>query len=188
MYSYTPMSDPWDAVRGKGSLATAADFGTRPEGDAVYRLLVTGSRKLADSDIVWTPLFWIVHRYGYMTLIHGHCPTGADHFADEWYENWESRAGHDSDQLALIERYPADWDLHGKAAGPIRNQQMVDLGANACFAFPTPESRGTLDCMARAWVRGIPTYVFSPTNVGAFRQLSEEEGEKLARRYLGWGS
>ena len=27
-----------------------------------------------------------------------------------------------------IARFPADWNMHGRAAGPIRNQQMLDEG------------------------------------------------------------
>ena len=41
-----------------------------------------------------------------------------------------------------IERYPADWEHNGRAAGPIRNRQMAEI-ANALIAFPIGESRGT---------------------------------------------
>lgn len=45
--------------------------------------------------------------------------------------------------------YPADWKTHGKAAGPIRNQIMVD-NADALIAIWDGKSRGTLDIIKRA--------------------------------------
>lgn len=38
--------------------------------------------------------------------------------------------------------YPADWDTHGKAAGYIRNEQMV-LAADKVIAFWDGQSKGT---------------------------------------------
>ncbi|MCK9598287.1 MAG: DUF2493 domain-containing protein [Sphaerochaeta sp.] len=59
-----------------------------------------------------------------------------------------------------VEVHLADWEKHGKAAGPIRNQEMVDAGADVCLAFPVGESRGTRDCMRRAEKAGIRVVVF----------------------------
>lgn len=50
----------------------------------------------------------------------------------------------------------ADWDAYGKAAGGIRNQQMVDMQPDVVLAFQKDNSRGTQDCMDRAKKAGIP--------------------------------
>lgn len=58
-----------------------------------------------------------------------------------------------------VEPHDALWDLHGAAAGPIRNQSMVDSGADLCVAFPLPGSSGTWDCVARADEARIPVVI-----------------------------
>lgn len=54
----------------------------------------------------------------------------------------------------LVETYPADWRRHGKAAGPRRNQEIADAGADLCIAFTG--GRGTADMVRRARAAGIP--------------------------------
>lgn len=41
-----------------------------------------------------------------------------------------------------VKRFPADWDRHGRAAGPIRNCQMAQY-ADALIAIWDGKSRGT---------------------------------------------
>jgi len=73
-------------------------------------------------------------------------------------------AARGADQLAasvgksmgfVLEAHPAQWNVHGKAAGPIRNKEMVDLGADLMLAFPRGSSRGTRGCMTLADKAGI---------------------------------
>lgn len=57
-----------------------------------------------------------------------------------------------------VKAYPADWIARGRAAGPIRNQQMineehnVDEPIDICLAFhnDVTNSRGTRDMIKRA--------------------------------------
>lgn len=69
---------------------------------------------------------------------------GADTVAIEWaVVNWCS-----------WEEYPADWEQYGKAAGPIRNQRMLDEGKpDLVIAFPG--GTGTADMVRRAKAAGI---------------------------------
>lgn len=41
-----------------------------------------------------------------------------------------------------IERYPAQWDLYGRSAGPIRNKQMAEA-SDLVICFWDGQSRGT---------------------------------------------
>lgn len=51
--------------------------------------------------------------------------------------------------------FRADWHRHGKAAGPIRNQKMLDEGKpDLVVAFPG--GRGTDDMVQRAKAAGLP--------------------------------
>lgn len=93
------------------------------------------------------------------TIIHGACPTGADHLADKW----AMKMGFS------IRRYPADWEGEAaatgsaRAAGPKRNARMIreehKSGDSIAFALAfTPDlarSRGTKDCVERARKVGI---------------------------------
>jgi hypothetical protein len=83
-------------------------------------------------------------------LVSGNCPTGADAIAERF---WEANG-------MPVERHPADWKTFGKAAGPKRNQEMVDLGADVCLAFPMKGSRGTMHCMKAAKAAGIPLKIY----------------------------
>jgi len=50
--------------------------------------------------------------------------------------------------------FRADWNTHGKAAGPIRNQRMLDEGKpDLVVAFPG--GRGTADMVRRAKAAGV---------------------------------
>lgn len=60
---------------------------------------------------------------------------------------------------------PADWKLHGKAAGPIRNRVMLDMKPDLVIAFHTDPGlgKGTKDCVEEARRRGIPVDVIIDT-------------------------
>lgn len=106
------------------------------------RLIMFGSRTWSDAHTIARDLS-DAHDLGFRTLVHGACPSGADYMA------------HLSGQYFgfKVERHPADWEAHGKAAGPLRNQHMVALGAELAIGYRMAgESRGT-DNMAQACER-----------------------------------
>lgn len=48
-----------------------------------------------------------------------------------------------------VKKFPANWDLHGKKAGPIRNEEMAKY-ATHCIVFWDGESRGTKNMIENA--------------------------------------
>lgn len=70
------------------------------------------------------------------TLLHGGC-RGADADAAAWA----------AENGIAAREYPAAWDMHGNAAGPIRGKQMVD-DCDLLVAFPG--GRGTEHAMSYA--------------------------------------
>ena len=54
---------------------------------------------------------------------------------------------------------PADWDKHGKSAGFIRNQEMIDMKPDLVVAFWDGVSNGTKDTISRAKRRKINTLI-----------------------------
>lgn len=92
---------------------------------------------------------------GYSTIVvHGACPTGADALASRWVRDSEEVFARKE------EPHPADWTKHGKAAGPIRNQEMVDAGAHLALGFIRGTgSRGSEDMLRRLRKAGVLTIV-----------------------------
>lgn len=59
-------------------------------------------------------------------------------------EGVDSEGLHFGSHLELtIAKFPADWNKHGKAAGPIRNKQMAEYG-DVLLLIWDGESRGSL--------------------------------------------
>ncbi len=108
------------------------------------RVLVCGGRIYWDSAKVNRTLSRVQSKHDRMEIIHGACRTGADELADRWAVR----------HYVQIHEFPADWEAHGRAAGPIRNQRMIDEGKpDLVVAFPG--GRGTADMVRRAKAAGI---------------------------------
>lgn len=107
------------------------------------RVLVCGGRDLQDELLVWNTLDAIHQRTPIALIIEGGA-RGADRFA----YGWAIGAG-----LGVL-TLEADWKKHGKAAGPIRNQQMLAIGRpDLVVAFKG--GRGTADMVRRARATGV---------------------------------
>lgn len=112
------------------------------------RILITGSRTWDDVDAIVSAL--IPHATTDAILISGGCPSGADAIAERVWRSWGLQ----------VEIHPANWRL-GRNAGKIRNQEMVDLGADVCLAFRRAYSGGTTHCGNAATMAGIETNWFT---------------------------
>jgi len=80
-------------------------------------------------------------------LIHG-AARGADSLAASWAIDTGLA------EFGEVLAFPADWNKHGVAAGPVRNQEMLDVGKpDLVVAFAG--GRGTEDMVRRAIKAGI---------------------------------
>lgn len=64
-----------------------------------------------------------------------------------------------------VSEFPAEWDKHGKAAGPIRNAEMLENAKpTLVLAFHEDPNlgKGTADMVRRALKARIPVRIFPP--------------------------
>lgn len=123
------------------------------------RILITGSRNWEGIpaqekiyEVLDRVLDLAVALDSQLTVVHGHCPDGADAIAHRWATRFKA-AG------VTVEPHPAQWGILGKPAGFFRNQEMADRGADMCIGFLRDGSSGTTDMLGRAREAGIPTFV-----------------------------
>ncbi len=111
------------------------------------KVLVCGDRNWADRKPIRKALLSILP----LDLVIEGGAKGADTLAREVAE-----------ELGIIVReFKADWAKYGRAAGPIRNRQMLDEKPDRVLAFHDnlEESKGTKDTVTEARRRGIPVSV-----------------------------
>lgn len=113
------------------------------------RILVTGSRDWDSWYTIETAIRSELQPGVQNVIVHG-AARGAD-----------ATAGQVARKLGLlVEEHPANWRPEGRAAGVLRNQRMVNAGADVCLAFIRNNSRGASDCARRAEEAGIPVRYF----------------------------
>lgn len=140
-----------------------------------------GERLLVCGDRHWPwerrgPIYAYVeywHRVGggVDVLIEGECPNGGADFIGR-------RAAEDLGIPVLP--FPANWKRFGGAAGPIRNQQMLDEGKPTrvgAFHDDLAHSKGTRDMVVRARRAGIPVDVYASDAALAATQPQKPEGK-----------
>ena len=116
----------------------------------MLRVIICGSREFTDLDLMAQALTELKAWAGTtpLTLVHGKA-RGADSLADSLARVVIPDV--------IIEPHPADWNNYGRSAGPIRNAEMVSLGADLGLAFYIEgvDSKGTNGCVALMKSAGI---------------------------------
>lgn len=118
------------------------------------KLIVAGSRHFIDftatflDDVIWTAG---IHQQ--ITEI----VSGGAEGIDKLGETWTGYMDRNSARRVILRRFPADWDKHGKAAGPIRNKQMAEY-ADTLLLIWDGKSRGSANMRAEMLKLGKPVY------------------------------
>jgi predicted Rossmann-fold nucleotide-binding protein len=110
------------------------------------KVLVCGGRNFRSPAQVWRALDDLHARHGFTALMQGGA-SGADAMARDW-----------ATTKPAIQRFVcrADWDKHGRAAGPIRNARMLEWQPDMVVAFPG--GRGTENMVAQAERAGVTVH------------------------------
>lgn len=110
------------------------------------RVLVCGGRDFNNIAFILTRLDKLHAETPITEMITGGA-TGADKHASDWGKTKPE-----------IVRWvcKADWEKHGKAAGPKRNARMLEWKPDLVVAFPG--GRGTADMVRRAKAAGVKIY------------------------------
>ncbi len=110
------------------------------------RLLACGGRDYADRAFVAECLDKAHAKRPITLLIHGGA-KGADALAEDWAQA----------NLVPSKAYEAQWDVYGKAAGPVRNMRMLAEGKpDGVVAFPG--GAGTAHMAGLAIDAGLPVW------------------------------
>lgn len=118
------------------------------------RVLVCGSRNFYNWRLLERTLQVFENEHtdeGISCVIEGDA-SGADRLSEQWaiYNG------------ISVERFPADWESLGKAAGPIRNGRMLTEGKpDYVIAFLAKNSVGTKNMIEQATKAGVPVKVIN---------------------------
>lgn len=111
-------------------------------------ILVCGGRDYPPANVVRT-LNRILDPNDVDVVVHGDA-NGADTGADLWAKS----------HGILVRVFPPDWKRHGRAAGILRNAQMLRENViHRVYAFPG--GNGTRDMVSRAHKAGIETWLLT---------------------------
>lgn len=111
-----------------------------------YRVIIAGGREFQDYALVKQKCDYYLQnklQTDTVVIVSGHA-TGADSLGERYA----------SEKGLSVELHPADWQRHGRAAGPIRNEEMA-LVADALIAFWDGQSRGTKNMIDTANAKGL---------------------------------
>jgi len=115
------------------------------------RVIVCGSQDYNDKAGCFQELDEILSGISDVEIISGNA-KGADQFGEEFAR---------SHGLAL-RVFPADWKKYGKAAGPIRNREMLKYALETdcmVIAFWNRKSRGTGNMLKQAKAAGVKCHI-----------------------------
>lgn len=117
------------------------------------RIIIGGYRNFNDYEVFKNFVDSCIGDENEITVLSGYC-KGADLMAEQYAK----------EKGLSLELYPAEWEKYGKAAGPIRNKQMVEK-ADMVIAFVCERAKGTKNLISQAKKLNKKVFV---KNIGEF--------------------
>jgi len=121
------------------------------------KLAICGSRTLDNTHSLIRGLMLMLPLNNVKEIVSGGCPSGVDFGTKQFAEcdYWNDYSVLDY-QLIYTE-FPADWNTHGKAAGPIRNKQMAEY-SDILLLIWDGKSKGSANMKKEMEKLGKPVY------------------------------
>ena len=125
----------------------------------MIKLIFCGSREWKDFDFIYSVMSTLKQELGAFIVIEGNA-SGADIL---------SRAAAKKLQLEF-HTHPALWAKFGRAAGPIRNTEMLTEQPHGIVAFHNDlsKSKGTKNMVEQALRTGLPVWTSQQHELGKF--------------------
>lgn len=116
------------------------------------RIIICGGRHFNDYDALESLVDSVLAENDLtdkeVEIVSGHC-EGADILGEQYAKN----------HGIICKVFPAEWTKYGRAAGPIRNSQMIEYASEShipiVIAFVSPHTKGTMDTIKKATKRGF---------------------------------
>jgi hypothetical protein len=115
------------------------------------RVIVAGSRTITDYAIVEKAIAFAIADGLVITQIISGTAAGVDVLGERWAKEHKR---------IVLKRFPADWNKHGRAAGPIRNITMSE-NADAAVIIWDGFSRGTKHMYDTAKLKKLKVWLFN---------------------------
>lgn len=128
-----------------------------PIRDRKARIIICGGRHFNDYERLESVMNEVMSKIepwrDVIEIVSGHC-EGADQLGEIYASN----------HGLPCKVFPAQWEKYGRAAGPIRNSEMVKYASEAempvVVAFRSPRTKGTNDTVKKATKQGFKVFVF----------------------------
>lgn len=118
------------------------------------KVIIAGSRSIVDYKLVKKYLDELKDKIEVTTIVSGRA-RGVDSLGEKYAK----------ENNINLELFPANWNLHGKAAGPIRNKQMGDF-ADVLICFWDGVSSGSQHMVSYMKSLNKPVYLFTSEGFG----------------------
>ena len=117
------------------------------EHNEVFHILICGGRHFDNYNLLESTVTNYLIQQGIknknLEIVSGHCP-GADLLGEKFSKEHKT----------ALRVFPAQWTRYGKAAGPLRNKEMINYLSSfdnkLVIAFVSPNSKGTRNTIALA--------------------------------------